>query len=104
MKRIYFLWFCRYSLIFRAVLLGAFVWSLSYYVSPGAVVSNFSSTPTFSGIFSRFVSAFWETEIIVKAMLPLLTAVALWFLFDSARRSYRTARSLITRLPFRLSF
>lgn len=103
MKRIYFLWFCRYSLIFRAVLLGAFIWSLSFYVSLQAVVSNFSSTPTFSGFFSRFILAFWETEMIVKAILPLFTAVALRFLFDSARRSYRTARSLITRLSLRLS-
>ena len=84
-------------------MVGAFVWSLSYYVSPGAVVNNFSSTPSVSDVFSRAISAFWETEIMVKTMLPLLIIIALWLLIDSARRTFSTVKNRFTRLPLQPS-
>ncbi|MEK7586265.1 MAG: hypothetical protein AAB453_00115 [Patescibacteria group bacterium] len=95
MRRIYLLWFCRYSLFFRATVLGVFAWGLSYYLSPSALVTNYGSDATFTSVYNRTLSAFWETEMAVKTLLPLFAFIAVWLLAGSLMRSYKVIRQRI---------
>ena len=103
MRRIYILWFCRYSLFFRATVLGVFAWGLSYYLSPSALMTNYHSDTTFTSVYNRTLSAFWETEMAVKTLLPLFAFIAVWLLAGSLMRSYKIIRPRIFPRPSALT-